>query len=64
MDVGFTGKVGDSARYAQDLVVGAGAEAQLGESLLEDLLAGVVELAVLAQQAGVHSAVEKGVPVA
>ena len=57
-DVLFAGQIGDRPGHAEDLVVGAGGEAELGESLFEQLFAGFVNLAVLSQLARAHLAVE------
>ena len=55
------GEVGDGACDAEDLVVGAGGEAQFVDGLFEDVEAGVVEGAELADLSGGHSGVDADV---
>ena len=51
------GQVGDGAADAQDLVVGAGGEAQLGHGLAQHRLAGVIDLALFAEHHSGRAAV-------
>src|SRR5690606_23117699 len=65
-DVGFGDggggfEVGDGAGDAADLVVGAGAEAEFVHGLLHEQQAGVGEVGVLLELAGVHAGVGGGV---